>query len=256
MARKKVSSKKKQVSTKGKSAGLTGIGKTVSSTAGVIVDEVEKAGEVMLREIREGFDVVTDKASHAVKAAADASVTVKDKVSDAQPKQLMMDFVSEVEEIGESLVEGISSRITQLRDAVVGAVAEAKAPARKKAGKKKVAAKKKAAPKKKTAAKKKAAPKKKVAAKKKAAPKNSSCQEESGSQEKSRSQEESGSQEKSRSQEESGNQEKSRSQEESGNQEKSHSQEKGSYQEEGQQKKLNCMGGYATAYPSSSSIRL
>ena len=176
MARKKVSSKKKRVSTKRKTAGLSGIGKTVSSRAGVVVDEVEKAGEFMLREIREGFDVVTDKASHAVKAAAEASVTVKGKVTETQPKELLKDFVSEVEEIGESLVEGINSRISQLRDAVVGAVAEVKAPSRKKAGKKKVAAKKKAtskkkaAPKKKVAAKKKAALKKKVPAKKKAAP--------------------------------------------------------------------------------------
>ena len=170
MARKKVSSTKKQVSKKAKTPGLTGIGKTVGSTAGAIVDEVEKAGEIMLREIREGFDVVTDKASHAVKAVADASVTVKDKVTEAHPKQLMVDFVSEVEEIGESLADGISSRIAQLRDSVIGAVAEAKAPSSRMAGKKKPVAKKKAASKKKVAAKKKAAPRKKVVAKKKAAP--------------------------------------------------------------------------------------
>ena len=167
---------KKKAKTSKKKSGTSGIRSTVSTTASSIMDEIDKAREVVVREIREGFDVVTDKASVAARTVAGASVTVKDTISETaadattsvkdtiaetQPKQLLMTLVDEVEEIAEGIIDGISSRFSQLREA-------ASKQTTKKTSKKK-AAKKKAAKKKATKKKvvKKAASKKKVARKKK-----------------------------------------------------------------------------------------
>lgn len=162
MASKKRASKKRTAKKAAATARAAGFGESVSSTAAYLVDEVEKASDTVLREIREGFDTVSDKASAAVKVAADTSANVRGRVSEVQPRQLVLSVVSEVEEIGDMLLEGISSRFKQLRDSVIGAASEETPVARKKASKKK-AGKKKVS--KKKAARKKVA-KKKVAKKK------------------------------------------------------------------------------------------
>ncbi|MGD8595009.1 MAG: hypothetical protein PVF82_19430 [Gammaproteobacteria bacterium] len=145
------------------------------STARGLVDEVEKAGESLLREIREGFDTISDKVSVAAKSAAegiaDTTASVADRVSKTQTTQQIKSALEHIETVGERVIDVLSERFEILKNRVV---ATSKPTVKKKAAKKvKTAVKKaakKAAPaakKKKTAAKK--ASKKKVA--KKAPPK-------------------------------------------------------------------------------------
>ncbi|MEA1889524.1 MAG: hypothetical protein U9N50_07075 [Pseudomonadota bacterium] len=145
MARKKSTAKKNQTR-------LTDIKKTVSSTASSVIVEIDKASDVVVREIREGFNSISDKAKVAAKSAADASVNVKDIVSDAHPKEIFLSLVDEVEDVAEGIINVVKERFNQL-----GLTAESSA--KKKAVKKK-AAKKKAV--KKKAVKKKAVKKKAV----------------------------------------------------------------------------------------------
>ena len=176
---------KKKAKTSKKKASASGIRSTVTATASSIIDEIDKAREVVVKEIRDGFNVVSDKASVAAKAVTGASVSVKDTVSEtavdattsvketlaeAHPKERLLKLVDEVEEIADGIVDGISTRFSHLRDAATQATKKKtvkrktakKKAAKKKAAKKKVAKKKVA---KKKVAKKKAA-KKKVAKKK------------------------------------------------------------------------------------------
>jgi phage-related protein len=146
---------------------------TVSSTASSVIDEIDKAREVVVREIRDGFNIVSNRASGAADKVADATTSVRGTISEVQPKELVLKLVDEVEEIADDIIGAISSRFSKLRD--TASEAEKKQTVKKKATRKKVAKKKgnkvarkktvkKAAPGKK-AAKKKAA-RKKVAKKK------------------------------------------------------------------------------------------
>ena len=146
---------------------LTGIKQTVSTTASSVIDEIDKASDVVVREVREGLNAISDKAKIAAKSAADASVNVKDIVIDSHPKEIFLSLVDEVEEIAEGIINVVKERFNQL-----GSTAEstAKKSVKKKAKKavKKKAVKKKAV---KKAASKKAPAKKAV--KKKAVKKKS-----------------------------------------------------------------------------------
>ena len=73
--------KKKAKVSKKKSAG-PGIKTTVASTASSVIDEIDKAMDVVVHEIREGFSVVSSKASVAAETIADTTVTVKDTISE------------------------------------------------------------------------------------------------------------------------------------------------------------------------------
>jgi hypothetical protein len=173
MATKKSTAKKNQTR-------LTDIKQTVSSTASSVIDEIDKASDVVIREIRDGFNAISDKTKVAAKSAADASVNVKDIVAEAHPKEIFLSLVDEVEEITEGIVNVVKDRFNQLGKSAEGAAKKkaVKKKAAKKAVKKKAAKKtvKKKAPKKalkKKAVKKKASKKavKKKAVKKKAAKK-------------------------------------------------------------------------------------
>ena len=138
---------------------MTGIKQTVSTTASSVIDEIDKASDVVVREVREGLNAISDKAKIAAKSAADASVNVKDIVIDSHPKEIFLSLVDEVEEIAEGIINVVKERFNQL-----GSTAEssAKKSVKKKAAKKAVkkkAVKKKAA---KKAASKKAPAKKAV----------------------------------------------------------------------------------------------
>ena len=132
---------------------LTGIKQTVSTTASSVIDEIDKASDVVVREVREGLNAISDKAKIAAKSAADASVNVKDIVIDSHPKEIFLSLVDEVEEIAEGIINVVKERFNQL-----GSTAEstAKKSVKKKAKK---AVKKKAV---KKAASKKAPAKKAV----------------------------------------------------------------------------------------------
>ena len=58
MAKKKTKAAKKKSS-------KSGIRKTVVKTATSVIDEIDKAREVVVREIREGFDVVSNRVTVA-----------------------------------------------------------------------------------------------------------------------------------------------------------------------------------------------
>lgn len=130
------------------------------STTRGLVDEVEKAGEMLFKEIKEGFDTISDKVSVAAKSAADGiadtTASVADRMSKTQTTQQIKTALDQIEAVGERVLDAIGERFDILKSRVV---ATSKPAAKKKAAKKKAA--KKAAP----AAKKKVA-KKKTAAKK------------------------------------------------------------------------------------------
>ena len=149
------------------------------TTARVLVDEVEKAGESLLREIRDGFDTISDKVSVAARSAAggiaDTTASVADRVSKTQTTQHIKSALDQIEAVGERVINVIGERFDILKSKVIATskpVAKKKAaPAAKKAVKKKVVASKKKAPLKKAAKKKVAAKKTAKKAVKKAAKK-------------------------------------------------------------------------------------
>ncbi len=136
-----------------------------------LANEVEKAGESLLKEIKEGFAAITDKVTVAARSAAegiaDTTSTMADKMASAQTSQQIKSALDQVESVAERVVNVLGERFETLKNRVIAATKPVKrkaaAPA-KKATKKKTAAKK-ASPK--TAAKKKAAKKKSAAKAKK-----------------------------------------------------------------------------------------
>ena len=147
----------KKLSKKKNVAKKSDITKTVKTTASTVINEVEKAGDFVVGEVKDGLGAVTDKISAAAKT-----------VAETQAAQVLKSLIEEVETIGSDLIDAVSHKLDQLR----GKVADESASSKKATAKKKASAKKKAGAKKKTTvAKKKAAPKKKAAAKKKVATK-------------------------------------------------------------------------------------
>lgn len=131
--------------------------------------EVEKIRELMMKEIHEGFDIVSNKVSSTAKSTSQMTENLRNQVSDIHPREYWDKVVKEVEELRDELVNGISNRFNQLRKTTQNAVARSgkKTTKKKPVGKKKAAKKKtvgKKVSKKKTAAKK--AAKKKAARKK------------------------------------------------------------------------------------------
>ena len=140
---------------KGKKAAA-GVGDTLKDTALGVVDEVEKAGGVVLGEIRNSFDFIGDKVTSTARVAADTTVAVKDRVTSQEVTDQLHELVRDVEDAGASLIKVINSHFESLRKSIAKAPKPKKPKKPKKTGKK--AAKKKSASKK--AAKKKAVRKK------------------------------------------------------------------------------------------------
>ena len=139
MATKKSKTSKSQ-------ARLSEIKKTVSTTASSVIDEIDKASDVVVKEIRDGFGTVSAKAKSAAKTAADTSVNVKDMVAESHPKEMFLSLVDEVEEIADNIVKVVKERFSQLTASAGDA--EKKKTVKKKTAKKatkKKAVKKKAA---------------------------------------------------------------------------------------------------------------
>jgi hypothetical protein len=155
---------------------------TKTESAAGVFQEVEQTGEALIKRVRQGFDMLSDKVLSTARTAGATAYDAAEAVADKVPKEQIMALLREVEEIGEGVVRDVAKRFESLKGTVTSAVRPApkKKAARKKAAKKKAtkkaagkAVKKKAAKKsvaKKTAKKapKKAAPKKKTAPKKKA----------------------------------------------------------------------------------------
>ena len=125
--------KKKSKAASKRKTGLKKIKHGVSTTASSIVDEIDKAKDIVLHEIREGFDVISGKAKTAGQAAADAGASVRETIAEAHPAETFHKLVEEVEEIAEDILEGISSKFGQLREAASKVTTRKKTPAKKKA---------------------------------------------------------------------------------------------------------------------------
>ena len=149
------------------------------------LEEVEKTGKILLDEVKQLFDSLSDRVAGLAGTAAEATMTVAEKVT-KEPGELLKVVVSEVREAGEVSLQAIGDSFDLLKEKVVGSPPTAaprkkraqKKTARKSAGKKKAAVKRRATTQKKVAvkgrpvAKKKAlTSKKRVSVKKKAASK-------------------------------------------------------------------------------------
>lgn len=176
----------------GKKSKAKEVKNTFTATTASLLEEIEKAREVALKEIHDNFNEVSEKATKAAhkaanmttslteslaETAAEARSSVKETLADAAINQHFLKLVSDVEEATEEMMENINSRFNQLRVATAQSImpTAGKKPSKKKKtadkkGKAKNKVAKKTAPKKKIASKKaatkKVAVKKKVAAKK------------------------------------------------------------------------------------------
>jgi hypothetical protein len=168
--------KKSKGKGKGKKANK-GLGATIKGTALGVVDEVEKAGGVVLDELKTTIDFITGKVTDTAKVAADTGVAVKDAVTSKQVTDQLHALVREVEEVGEGLAGVISSQFDSLRKTISKPAKKPKKKAAKKKAAKKKARKKSTARKKKATrkkAKKKATARKKTTRKKTTARKKAS----------------------------------------------------------------------------------
>ena len=142
------------------------ITENIKSTTTAAIGEMEKAGELLLSEVKQGLGAVTDKISSTAKS-----------VSETQFAQALKTLVDDVETIGNDLVDAVSRRLDQLRGKVQkkSKQAKKKAPATKSkaATQRKSAAATKKVTKKKVAVKKRATAKKKIAVTKRTAAKKS-----------------------------------------------------------------------------------
>lgn len=128
---------------------------SVRTRASDAMKEVEKIRELMMKEIHEGFDRVSNKVSSAAKSTSQRTEHFRNQISDIKPREYWEKMAREVEELRDELANGVSDRFRQLRKATENALAKSgKKKIAKKPGSKKKAAKKKTATKKKTAGKK------------------------------------------------------------------------------------------------------
>lgn len=137
--------------------------KSVRARAGEAMKEMEKMRELIMKELHEGFDIISNKVSSAAKSTSEMTGNLRNHVSEIHPREYWDKMVKEIEELRHELANGVSDRFNQLRQATQNAVARPDKKTRKKAATRKKTATKKGT-KKKTTAKKSA--KKKVTAKK------------------------------------------------------------------------------------------
>ena len=141
-------------------SNLDNIKDAFSEAVASLAEDIDITKDKAVREIREGFEVVSKKAKKAGQAAAEATVSVKESFTGAHPVETIRELTDDVEEIAEGIIDGISAKFNQLREAVVTPPPKKKKvrrPARKKTAVKKAVVKKAAV---KKAAVKKTVPKK------------------------------------------------------------------------------------------------
>ncbi len=165
-------------STKKSSKGKQSKKKRAAVTPAGIVAETEKTAEALASELKDAFDTLSHRVAQVTAAATKTTASVTERMATTEIPRLLAGLIEEVRGASDSSLKTIGEGLEALRGQVSAAGGRAKrAPASKKAAKKKVSASKKPAAKKatrkKAAAKKTAtkAPttKKKTAAKKKTA---------------------------------------------------------------------------------------
>ena len=99
----------KKVSKKKTAAASAGLSDAVKETASAAVAEIERAGEHVLSEVKDGLEAVTDKVAATAKS-----------VSSSQAGQALKTLAGEVEEIGSGMVAAVGRKLDQLRGRVAG----------------------------------------------------------------------------------------------------------------------------------------
>ena len=84
----------------------------IKSTATEVVEEVEKASDVVLREIRESFDFITGKVTDTARFATATTRAVTQKVTSEETVQMLQGLLKDVEEIAANAKE-ISRKIIE-----------------------------------------------------------------------------------------------------------------------------------------------
>ena len=143
--------------------------------------EVEKTASAIIDDVKQLFESLSGKVSELAGSAADATVSMAEKVG-AEPAELLKGLLQDVKEVGEASITTIGEKFDGLKDYVIRSAPEAPVATGKKAAKK--AARKKQAAKqagiKKTASKKKAAAKKRTAKQKQAVVKKPAAKKKAG----------------------------------------------------------------------------
>ncbi|MDR9435529.1 MAG: hypothetical protein RI563_01525, partial [Thiohalophilus sp.] len=85
--------------------------------------EAEKIRELMMKEIHEGFDKVSNKVSSAAKSTSQRTEHLRNQVSDIHPREYWERMVKEVDELRDELVNNVSNRFNQLRKTTENALA-------------------------------------------------------------------------------------------------------------------------------------
>ncbi len=134
---------------------------SVSSTASTITDEIDKAREVVLREMQESFDVMSKRAIVASKkaveatsiatkditgTASDASESIMESIAETHLAKTFHKLIGDVEDVAEEMMQGITARFNQLQESAMTMTTTGTSATKKKSGiKKKVPATKKVA---------------------------------------------------------------------------------------------------------------
>ena len=133
-------------------SGFNKVKSSVSSTASTIIDEIDKAREVVLQEMQESFDVVSKRAKTAskkatkatssatkniTKTASDASESVMESIAEAHLAETFHKLIGEVEDAAEEMMQGITTRFNQLQESAMKMTTAGTSTTKKKSGAKK-----------------------------------------------------------------------------------------------------------------------
>ena len=110
--------KKKSGKSGTKAGSRPGVGRVITGTASDVIDEVEKAADVVLQEIKDSFDFLTGKVTDTAKFAAKTSKEVKKKVIRKETAKHIQGLLKEVEEAGEGLLHVISGSFESWKETV------------------------------------------------------------------------------------------------------------------------------------------
>jgi hypothetical protein len=87
-------------------------------TASEIFEEVDQAGDEMIRELREGLESISKSMSNAAKVAQEASSSVSNKVRKIESKDVLLKLMDEIEEVSSGLMEGVGKQFNELRERI------------------------------------------------------------------------------------------------------------------------------------------
>jgi len=112
--------------------------------ASEIFEDVEHAGDEMIRELREGLESISKSMSNAAKVAQETSKSVSNKVREIESKDVLLKLMDEIEDISSGLMEGVGRQFSELRERIEESGAAKAEHAVKKSGRKKAVRRKSA----------------------------------------------------------------------------------------------------------------